>query len=155
MEAGCQGRRWDAARRSGGEPEIVAEFVRQVRDVDAVQPRAGNTALWEAVCWGHKASVRTLLAAGANPWRPQTGGRSPGGLALTTTTLAPYFADRPDAVPLTEGERAAQEDTDRRAAAFAGLYTDGLSARPITTCWAPTAPWTVRGWRAPLTGGRG
>ncbi|MGV9561674.1 ankyrin repeat domain-containing protein [Streptomyces sp. NPDC003480] len=106
-------------------PEVVAEFLRRVEDVD-IPADDGGTPLWEAVCHGARETVEMLLAAGADAWSPQLGGRSPGRLALTTA-LAPLFEELPGAVPLTAEERAAQEDADRRAAVFHDVHTEGAS----------------------------
>lgn len=108
-----------------GAPEVVAELLRHVENVD-VAAREGRTPLWEAVCHGRREAAELLLAAGADAWSPQTGGRSPGRLALTTE-LAPLFEALSNAVPLTPEERAAQEDADRRAAVFRDLYLEGHS----------------------------
>ncbi|WP_055491705.1 ankyrin repeat domain-containing protein [Streptomyces sp. TP-A0356] len=108
-----------------GSPEAVAELLRHIEDVDIRSP-TGRTPLWEAVSHGAREAVELLLAAGADAWSPQLGGRSPGRLALTTE-LAGVFEALPGAVPLTAQERAAQEDADRRAAVFCGIHTEGLS----------------------------
>jgi len=108
-----------------GAPEVVAELLRHVEDVD-VAGREGCTPLWEAVCHGEREAAELLLAAGADAWSPQMGGRSPGRLALTTQ-LAPLFEALPNAVPLTPEERKAQEDADRRAEVFRDMHFDGRS----------------------------
>ncbi|MEV6023254.1 ankyrin repeat domain-containing protein [Streptomyces sp. NPDC052036] len=99
-----------------GSPEVAAEFLPRVEDVDTLADD-GRTPLWDAVCHGAREAVELLLAEGADAWSPRLGGRSPGRLALTTA-LAPLFAGLPNAVPLTAEERTAQEDADRRAAVF-------------------------------------
>ncbi|RFC69958.1 ankyrin repeat domain-containing protein [Streptomyces sp. AcE210] len=78
-----------------GSPEVVAELARRVRDVDALDD--GTTALWEAVVGNRPDNARALAAAGADPWRPQFGGWSPGRLSLA--------GPAPDLFPVPEGER--------------------------------------------------
>jgi hypothetical protein len=63
-----------AARR--GSPEVVAEIAAGVRDVDALYE--GRTALWTAVFTDRRKVARTLVVAGADPWRPMMAGWSPG-----------------------------------------------------------------------------
>lgn len=109
-----------------GSPEVMAELLRHVEDVD-VRAADGRTPLWEAVCQGAGESVALLLDAGADAWTPQLGGRSPGRLALTTS-LAPLFERLRGVVPLTEEERTAQREADGRAAVFRALHAEGLSA---------------------------
>lgn len=120
-----------------GVPEVVAELLRHVQDVD-VQAREERTPLWEAVCHGKREAVELLLAAGADAWSPQMGGRSPGRLALTTE-LAPLFEALPNAVLLTPDEHAAQEDADRRAAVFHDMHLDGLSVAFVASIDEETA----------------
>ncbi|ARF57621.1 ankyrin repeat domain-containing protein [Streptomyces gilvosporeus] len=108
-----------------GSPEAVAALLARTADADA-RDDEGCTPLWHAVCHGAQANAALLLEAGADAWRSQLGGRSPGRLALTTA-LAPLFAGLPGAVPLTDEERAAQRDADERIAVFRGVGTEGLS----------------------------
>ncbi|MFF4948980.1 ankyrin repeat domain-containing protein [Streptomyces chattanoogensis] len=108
-----------------GSPEAVTQLIARARDVDA-RDGEGCTPLWHAVCHGARANAELLLAAGADAWSPQLGGRSPGRLALTTA-MAPLFAGLPGAVPLTAEERAAQQEADERTAVFAGVHTEGVS----------------------------
>ncbi|WP_245899856.1 ankyrin repeat domain-containing protein [Nonomuraea indica] len=68
-----------------GSPEVVAELVRRVDDVDA--EHEGRTALWEAVYNNRPDNARALVSAGADPWRPMMNGWSPGRLGLATPTL--------------------------------------------------------------------
>lgn len=82
-----------------GSPEVVAELARRVRDVDAFDD--GTTALWEAVMGNRPDNARALAAAGADPWRLQFGGWSPGRLSLAGPT--------PDLFPVPEGERGLTE----------------------------------------------
>ncbi|MFJ9854253.1 ankyrin repeat domain-containing protein [Streptomyces sp. NPDC101150] len=110
---------------AGSPPEIVAELIARVPDVDA-RDSEGRTALWKAVTRGAEANAALLLAAGADAWSPQIGGRSPGRLALTTA-MAPLFAGLPGVVPLTAAERAAQQEADDRMAAFKDVDTFGLA----------------------------
>ncbi|MGG2458959.1 ankyrin repeat domain-containing protein [Streptomyces sp. RGM 3693] len=108
-----------------GSATAVAALLDRGAAVD-VPDDQGCTPLWHAVCHGAEENAALLLRAGADAWRPQVGGRSPGHLALTTT-LAPLFAELPGAVPLTPEERAAQQDADERAAVFRGVDTEGVS----------------------------
>ncbi|PJN42264.1 hypothetical protein CG747_00570 [Streptomyces sp. CB02959] len=108
-----------------GSPTAVAALLDRGSAVD-VPDDQGCTPLWHAVCHGAEENAALLLRAGADAWRPQAGGRSPGRLALTTA-LAPLFAGLPGVVPLTPEERAAQQDADERAAVFRGVHTEGVS----------------------------
>lgn len=67
-----------------GSPEVVAELAGRVVDVDALEN--GTTALWEALFTGRPDNARALAAAGADLWRPQIGGWSPGRLSLAGPT---------------------------------------------------------------------
>ncbi|MFB4271460.1 ankyrin repeat domain-containing protein [Nonomuraea sp. GTA35] len=77
-----------------GSPEVVAELAQRVDDVDA--EREGRTALWGAVFHNRPDNVRSLVAAGADPWRPMMNGWSPGRLSLATPI--------PDLLPVPDGE---------------------------------------------------
>ncbi|MFD9691085.1 ankyrin repeat domain-containing protein [Kitasatospora sp. NPDC059146] len=93
---------------SYGSPEVITELAARVADVDA--PQDGTTALWEAVLAGRPDNARALAAAGADPWRPQLGGWSPGRLALAGPV--------PDLFPVPAGEpglTAAEQATARNA----------------------------------------
>lgn len=127
-----------------GSPQVVAELLRHVEDVD-VRAADGRTPLWEAACHGAGESVALLLDAGADAWTAQLGGRSPGRLALTTS-LAPLFERLPGAVPLTEEECAVQREADDRAAVFRLGTPRG--------CRPPSSPASTRrrrygAWRRP------
>ncbi|MFI6920635.1 ankyrin repeat domain-containing protein [Nonomuraea spiralis] len=67
-----------------GSPEVITELSRRVDDVDA--EHEGRTALWEAVFNNRPGNARSLVAAGADPWRPMMNGWSPGRLSLATPT---------------------------------------------------------------------
>lgn len=107
-----------------GSPEVVAELVRLVEEVDLRDPQ-GLTPLWHAVCHTQAENADILLQAGAEAWRPLTGPWSPGRLALTTR-LAATFETLTGAVLLTPEERAAQEEADRLIAVFEDIHTEGL-----------------------------
>ncbi|MGR6970713.1 ankyrin repeat domain-containing protein [Streptomyces cynarae] len=105
-----------------GSPEVVAELARRVADVDALE--YGTTALWEAVLSDRPDNARALAAAGADPWRPQLGGWSPGRLALAGPT--PELFQVPEGERgLTEAERAAAEEGRRLVAALGDIHYDG------------------------------
>jgi hypothetical protein len=109
-----------------GSAEVVAELAGRVTDIDGRDSR-GFTALWRAVCQGRAENISLLLAAGADPWLSQCGGRSAGGLALTVPSLAPLFERLPGASGATAGERALQREADQLIAVFDGVHADGLS----------------------------
>ncbi|MGW0908780.1 DUF6461 domain-containing protein [Streptomyces sp. NPDC002853] len=75
----------------------------------------------------NEASVRALIAAGADVWTPQTGPWSPGRLLLTTS-LAPLVAELPGRVELPADEAAAFREADALIAACGEqeLWTEGL-----------------------------
>ncbi|MGW8363569.1 ankyrin repeat domain-containing protein, partial [Streptomyces wedmorensis] len=73
-----------------GSPEVVAELARRVADVDA--PENGVTALWAAVVARRPDNASALAAAGADPWRRQHGGWSPGRLSLAGPTPGLFAA---------------------------------------------------------------
>ncbi|WP_331770264.1 ankyrin repeat domain-containing protein (plasmid) [Embleya sp. NBC_00888] len=108
-----------------GSPEVVALVAERIDDVDLLDRYDQVTPLWHAVASGRADNAAVLLAAGADAWRPVIGTRSPGHLARVTP-LAPLFLDLPGAVPLTDAERAAQDDADRRLAALSGICADDL-----------------------------
>ncbi|MFI6154378.1 ankyrin repeat domain-containing protein [Kitasatospora sp. NPDC051170] len=106
-----------------GSPEGVAELARHVSDVAATGWR-GTTALWEAVEADRPDNARALVAAGADPWKAELAGWSPGRLALAGPV--------PDLFPLPEGEpglsgaeRAAVERARRLTAALGKPSVDG------------------------------
>ncbi|MFI6176442.1 ankyrin repeat domain-containing protein [Nonomuraea sp. NPDC051191] len=98
-----------------GSAEVVTELSRRVDDVDAEQE--GRTALWEAVFNNRPDNARSLVAAGADPWRPMMNGWSPGRLSLATPT--------PDLFPLPAGETGLS-DTEAAAVADARHLIDVL-----------------------------
>ncbi|MFD5088338.1 ankyrin repeat domain-containing protein [Kitasatospora sp. NPDC058406] len=91
-----------------GSPEVVAELAGRVSDVDTLS--SGTTALWEAVVAGRPDNARVLVAAGADPWLPQLGGWSPGGLALAGPVPDLFPFPVPDGQP---GPTAAEQATAR------------------------------------------
>lgn len=117
-ETPCTTPRSTACPRSSPNSCGTSRTWRWKRGKDA--PRCGRRSATAA------GRAELLLAAGADAWSPQTGGRSPGRLALTTE-LAPLFEALPNAVPLTPEERAAQEDADLRAAVFHDIHLGGHS----------------------------
>ncbi|MEV6757010.1 ankyrin repeat domain-containing protein [Streptomyces sp. NPDC051214] len=86
-----------------------------------------HTPLWYAACTVNEASVRALIAAGADVWTPQTGPWSPGRL-LMTTSLAGLVAELPGRVELPADEAAAFREADALIAACGEqeLWTEGL-----------------------------
>ncbi|MEU7179663.1 MULTISPECIES: ankyrin repeat domain-containing protein [Streptomyces] len=114
-----------------GSAEVVGELAGQVRDIDGRDGR-GFTALWQAVCRGRAENVSLLLAAGADPWLSQCGGRSAGGLALTVPSLAPLFERLPGASGAAAGERALQREADQLISVFDGVHAEGLSIAFVT-----------------------
>jgi hypothetical protein len=105
-----------------GSPEVVAELARRVTDVDAVEH--GTTALWQAVVSHRPDTARALAAAGADPWRSQIAGWSPGRLSLAGPT--PDLFTRPHDEPgLTEPQRAAAAEAARLIAALGRFHYEG------------------------------
>lgn len=98
----------DAAER--GTPEQVAELARQATDVDVVDE--GHTALWWAVHARRPENARVLAEAGADPWRPDPSGWSPGRLALAGPT-PDLFGTPPGGVALTDAEAAIVAEAPR------------------------------------------
>ncbi|CAM5330984.1 ankyrin repeat domain-containing protein [Streptomyces atroolivaceus] len=109
-----------------GNAGAVAVMLTHTRQVDVPDSR-GLTPLWHAVAALRGESVRLLLDAGADPWRPCVDGWTPGRLALTTE-LAPLLAGTPGAEPLTAVARAEQARADRLIAVFSAepIRTEGL-----------------------------
>ncbi|QKW23319.1 ankyrin repeat domain-containing protein [Kitasatospora sp. NA04385] len=105
-----------------GSPQVVAELAARVADVDAREH--GTTALWRAVLADRPDNARVLAAAGADPWRPQLGGWSPGRLALAGPV--------PDLFPRPAG---------------GGAATGATTAEPVATELTPTERETVRSGR--------
>ncbi|MFD0398993.1 ankyrin repeat domain-containing protein [Kitasatospora sp. NPDC127121] len=113
LDAGADPDTWGGSRRplhqaaGFGSPEVVAELTRRVSDVDALEN--GTTALWEAVMENRPDNARALVAAGADTWRPQLGGWSPGRIALAGPV--------PDLFPVPDGQAgltATEQATVRR-----------------------------------------
>ncbi|MCO6009276.1 ankyrin repeat domain-containing protein [Actinoallomurus purpureus] len=107
-----------------GTAEVVAELVRHVTDVD-LPDEDGFPPLYAAVRWGKGANAAVLLGAGADPTRSLGTGGSVGRLALVTS-LAPLFERQAGVEPLTEAERAGQEEADRLIAVFDDVDTEGM-----------------------------
>ncbi|MFJ9608906.1 ankyrin repeat domain-containing protein [Kitasatospora sp. NPDC101176] len=127
LDAGADPDRWGGGlplhRAAGcGSPEVVAELAGRVSDVDAVE--YGTTALWEAVMGNRPENARALLAAGADPWRPQLGGWSPGRLSLAGPT--PGLFSVPDNEPgLTAAERATARRGRQLVEGLGRFHVDG------------------------------
>ncbi|WP_327579713.1 DUF6461 domain-containing protein [Streptomyces sp. NBC_00145] len=100
----------------------MAELARRVRDVDALDD--GTTALWEAVMENRPDNARALAAAGADPWRPQFGGWSPGRLSLAGPARDLFSVPEGER-GLTEAEDAVAREGRRLVAALGTLHDDG------------------------------
>ncbi|MYS22471.1 Ankyrin repeat-containing protein [Streptomyces sp. DvalAA-14] len=109
-----------------GAAEAVTALLAYGVDVDA-RDNDGHTPLWYAAGSMDEATVRTLIDAGADVWRPQSGPWSPGRLLLTTS-LAALVQDLPGATELLPEEVAEQQAADTLIAAFGDepLWTEGL-----------------------------
>ncbi|MFJ1759299.1 ankyrin repeat domain-containing protein [Amycolatopsis sp. NPDC088138] len=110
----------DAAER--GTPEQVAELARQAADVDVTDE--GHTALWWAVHAHRPENARVLAAAGADPWRPDPSGWSPGRLALAGTT-PDLFGTPPAGAVLTDAEAAIVAEAPRLSHALRSNLHEG------------------------------
>ncbi|MFC9603605.1 ankyrin repeat domain-containing protein [Streptomyces niveus] len=106
-----------------GSPEVVAELVGRVADVDAIQE--GVTALWEAVLGDRAESARILAAAGADPWRTAAGGWSPGRLSLAGPTPGLFVMPEGER-GLSEAERATAQEGRRLVTALGREHADGM-----------------------------
>jgi hypothetical protein len=104
-----------------GSPDVVAELARRVDDVDAMY--GGRTPLWSAVAANRPDNARTLVAAGADPWRVMMSGWSPGRLSLASPTPRLFGPSR---ALLTPAETAAVEESRRLPAVLSNRYVDGL-----------------------------
>ncbi|MGN9786835.1 ankyrin repeat domain-containing protein [Nonomuraea sp. ZG12] len=107
-----------------GSPEVVAELSRRVDDVDA--EHEGRTALWEAVFNNRPDNARSLVAAGADPWRPMMDGWSPGRLSLATPTPDLFTLPAGEA-DLSAAETAAVAEARHLITALGRLEHDGFS----------------------------
>jgi hypothetical protein len=116
----------EAARR-GLPVKEVERRLREAPDVDEVHD--GRTALWEAVMYRHHAIARLLAEAGADPWRTQIGGWSPGRLALAGPEPAVFGA--PDE-SLTPAELKATGRARRLIAAVGDPEIEGMSFAFLT-----------------------
>lgn len=114
--AGWTPLRWAAGPGAPG--EVVDLLVAHGAGVDTADS-TGATALWEAVRRGNRSAAEALLRAGADPWRPGVGGRSPGRLALTGP-LADLFATLPGAPSMSAEERDRQARADALIASYEG-----------------------------------
>lgn len=127
LDAGADPNAWNGRRplhyaAGWGSPEVVAELAGRVLDVDALED--GTTALWEAVMSDRPDNARALVAAGADPWRPQLGGWSAGRLALAGP-LAELFPVPIGESGLTAAEQATVERGRQLVQALGTLYYDG------------------------------
>ncbi|MFI7439152.1 ankyrin repeat domain-containing protein [Nonomuraea indica] len=119
-----------------GSPEVVAELVRRVDDVDA--EHEGRTALWEAVYNNRPDNARALVAAGADPWRPMMNGWSPGRLGLATPT--PDLFAVPDVeAGLSPAEAAAVAEARHLIATLERFDDDGFSVACVAGVTAAEA----------------
>ncbi|MEU4545471.1 ankyrin repeat domain-containing protein [Nonomuraea dietziae] len=119
-----------------GSPEVVAELARRVDDVEA--EHQGRTALWEAVFNNRPDNARTLVTAGADPWRPMMNGWSPGRLSLATPT--PDLFALPDGEPgLSPAETAAVAEARRLITALGHMDDDGFSVACVADFTAAEA----------------
>ncbi|WP_260478065.1 ankyrin repeat domain-containing protein [Nonomuraea sp. WAC 01424] len=107
-----------------GSPEVIAELARRVGDVDAVHE--GRSALWQAVFANRRDNALALAAAGADPWRPMTGGWSPGRLSLAGPNPGLFFPFPRDKPTLSEAENAAVLEAERLIEALGDFTYEGL-----------------------------
>jgi hypothetical protein len=110
----------DAAER--GTPEQVAELARQSGDVDA--ENEGHTALWWAVHARRPENARVLAGAGADPWRPDPSGWSPGRLALAGPT-PDLFGTPPGGGALSDAEAVIVAEAPGLGAALHACLPEG------------------------------
>nr|WP_052865512.1 ankyrin repeat domain-containing protein [Streptomyces niger] len=128
LDQGADPEEWGGGRplhraAAFGSPEVVTELARRVADVDALEN--GTTALWEAVLAGRPDNARALAEAGADPWRPQIGGWSPGRLSLAGPT--PDMVVKPDGERgLSGAERTVAREGRRLVAVLGDVYYEGL-----------------------------
>lgn len=106
-----------------GSPEVVAELIGRVADVDAMND--DRTALWVAVFHGHIDIARLLITAGAEPWRPMMSGWAPGRLALAGP-VPDLFPSPPDRQGLSTAEMEAVAESRRLIEVLAGIDLTGF-----------------------------
>ncbi|MFD9903012.1 ankyrin repeat domain-containing protein [Streptomyces sp. NPDC059063] len=131
LDQGADPEAWHSSRplhqaAERGSAEVVAELVRRVADVDALDYEyfeCGVTALWVAVMSRQPGNARALVAAGADPWREVIGGWSPGRLSLAGPT--PDLFTVPPDQRLTDTERAAAEEAVRLIGALGRFHYEG------------------------------
>ncbi|MCL7430315.1 ankyrin repeat domain-containing protein [Streptomyces sp. YS415] len=112
---------------AAGNPEVVAELVRLVDDVDARGEEWPFTPLLAAVFEKHAAAARVLAEAGADPWRKVLGSWSPGRLSLAGP--APDLFEVPGwEQGLTWLERTAAAEARRINVALASYRPDDGTA---------------------------
>ncbi|MGK5685138.1 ankyrin repeat domain-containing protein [Actinoplanes sp. URMC 104] len=107
----------------GAPPEAVRQLIGEAADVDELY--WGRTALFEAVMNREWEVARELAAAGADPWRAQIAGWSPGRLALAASEPELFGPAR--APGLTEDERAAVARAARVTEVLRDAYLEGMS----------------------------
>ncbi|MEV7801754.1 ankyrin repeat domain-containing protein [Microbispora sp. NPDC088329] len=119
-----------------GSPEVVAELVARVDDVDA--EHEGRTALWRAVFAGRPDNARILAEAGADPWRPMMNGWSPGRLSLASPTPG-LFGDPAGRPGLSDAELESVAEARRLIDALGDFYYDGVAVACVAGVTAAEA----------------
>jgi len=104
--------------------DLFEEQIRAAADVDALW--YGRTPLFEAVMYREREMALRLVAAGADPWRPQMNGWSPGRLNLAGPE-PDLFGPAPSTVGLSEQEQAAGSRADHLIDVLADAELDGMS----------------------------
>ncbi|MFE9601688.1 ankyrin repeat domain-containing protein [Streptomyces hokutonensis] len=103
---------------------VFEERIRAAADIDALW--YGRTPLFEAVMYREREMALRLVSAGADPWRPQMNGWSPGRLNLAGPE-PDLFGPAPSTVGLSEQEQAAVLRADRLIDVVADVDLDGMS----------------------------
>ncbi|MFI9589951.1 ankyrin repeat domain-containing protein [Nonomuraea sp. NPDC052265] len=124
-----------------GSPEVVAELARRAGDVDTAYE--GRSALWRAVFAHRRDNALALVAAGADPWRPMTGGWSPGRLSLAGPNPGLFFPFPRDKPSLSAAENAAVLEAERLIEALGDFEYEGLGLVCVAGVTAAEAAWRL------------
>jgi len=130
------------AARFGMPMNEFEELIRGAADIDALW--YDRTPLFEAVMYREREIALGLVSAGADPWRPQMNGWSPGRLNLAGPE-PDLFGPAPSTVGLGAQERAAVLRASRLIDSLSDVDLDGMSIACVAGISCAEAARRLRG----------